>query len=407
MVQLAELEQLVRPVAQLLANIRGRHELRGSGQVRLLVIQPTPFCNLDCTYCYLPNRSSTARMAGATLERIANVVVAGGWLASDATVVWHAGEPLVMPPAWYEDAFALLQSRCPPGTRLTHAFQTNGTLLSERWLPVVGRPDVRLGISIDGPARLHDLRRRSRTGRGTFASVIRGVRLARSAQVPFHVITVLGRESLSHADALIDFYLAEGIEQVCFNVEEIEGSNLASSLAAHDVEHAFCRFFERIIARLAGLEGPLWIREIASALATLAAPPHELQANIQTTPLAILSIDRDGNMSTFSPELLGSTGSAFGGFHFGNVRECDPGDMFRNEHFLRAWTQILAGVDSCRAGCPWFRWCGGGAPANKYFEAGSFAASETLYCRLTKQLVLETVLRAIEQGQAPALARAA
>ena len=28
---------------------------------RLLVLQSTPFCNINCDYCYLPDRSSTAR----------------------------------------------------------------------------------------------------------------------------------------------------------------------------------------------------------------------------------------------------------------------------------------------------------------------------------------------------------
>ena len=26
------------------------------GPIGLVVIQPTPFCNLDCDYCYLPHR---------------------------------------------------------------------------------------------------------------------------------------------------------------------------------------------------------------------------------------------------------------------------------------------------------------------------------------------------------------
>lgn len=394
-------------MAQLLAGNREQESLRGRGQVELLVIQPTPFCNLDCTYCYLPNRSSKKRMNQATLEQIAKVVVAPGWTTSDVTVIWHAGEPLVLPPAWYEDAFALLESYRPAGTQITHAFQTNGTLLRERWLPIAARPDVRLGISLDGPPALHNLRRKTRAGRDTFEAAIRGVRLLRSAGVPFHLITVLGLESLAHADDLMDFYLTEGIERVCFNVEEIEGLNAGSSLDVVDVETAFCRFFERIIARLAALEDPLWIREIAASLATLAVPPLERPANMQTKPLAILSIDCDGNLSTFSPELLGSTGRDFGRFLFGNLADCNPGDILRNRDFLRAWNQIRAGVDACQARCPWFRWCGGGAPANKYFETGSFAATETLYCRLTKKLLLQVVLQAIEQGQASALARAA
>jgi uncharacterized protein len=385
----------------------GRWSLQQCRPVELLVIQPTPFCNLNCTYCYLPDRSSKRRMTTATLEQIAKAVVAGGWAARDVTVVWHAGEPLVLPPSWYEDAFALFESYRPAEVCMTHALQTNGTLLNERWLPIVSRPDVRLGVSVDGPPALHNVRRKTRGGRGTFEAAIRGVRLLRSWGVPFHVITVLSFESLSHPDELIDFYVSEGVERVCFNVEEIEGLNRSSSLAVMGVETAFCEFFRRIIRRLGELKRPLWIREIASSLAAIAAPAHEFLRNPQIEPFAILSIDSDGNLSTFSPELLGSTGTDFGGFRFGNVTDCDPGALLQNENFLRAWSDIAAGVDSCRARCAWFRWCGGGAPANKLFETGSFAVSETLYCRLTKQTLLDVVLEAIEQDQIMVLGRAA
>ena len=34
----------------------------GSGPLELLVIQPTPFCNIDCSYCYLPDRRNTRKI---------------------------------------------------------------------------------------------------------------------------------------------------------------------------------------------------------------------------------------------------------------------------------------------------------------------------------------------------------
>ena len=37
-------------------------------QTRLLILQPTPFCNIACDYCYLPDRDSTARMSLATVR---------------------------------------------------------------------------------------------------------------------------------------------------------------------------------------------------------------------------------------------------------------------------------------------------------------------------------------------------
>jgi hypothetical protein len=60
---------------------------------------------------------------------------------------------------------------------------------------------------------------------------------------------------------------------------------------------------------------------------------------------------------------------------------------------------VAAGVRRCRATCPYFHHCGGGAPANKYFENGSFDSTETLFCRLSHQAVLDVVLDGLERGE--------
>ena len=80
----------------------------GPGPLDLLVVQPTPFCNIDCSYCYLPNRQSTKRISTAVLERLFAEVFNSGIVRGPFTVVWHAGDPLVLPPAFYEEAFDLL-----------------------------------------------------------------------------------------------------------------------------------------------------------------------------------------------------------------------------------------------------------------------------------------------------------
>jgi uncharacterized protein len=62
--------------------------------------------------------------------------------------------------------------------------------------------------------------------------------------------------------------------------------------------------------------------------------------------------------------------------------------------------EIQAGVRRCRESCAYFAFCGGGAPVNKYFENGSFDSTETLFCRLSKQAVLDVVLGKLERPPA-------
>ena len=51
--------------------------------------------------------------------------------------------------------------------------------------------------------------------------------------------------------------------------------------------------------------------------------------------------------------------------------------------------EIGEGIEMCRAECKYFPVCGGGVPSNKVFENGTFASTETMYCRLTKKRVTD------------------
>ena len=43
---------------------------------RLIVLQPTPYCNIRCTYCYLGNRDDKRLMSNAVMEAIREKIFA-------------------------------------------------------------------------------------------------------------------------------------------------------------------------------------------------------------------------------------------------------------------------------------------------------------------------------------------
>ena len=71
----------------------------GFGPLQLLVIQPTPYCNLDCDYCYLPNRDDRHRLPLELLEAALERVLESPYVGGDFTLLWHAGEPRQQPDA--------------------------------------------------------------------------------------------------------------------------------------------------------------------------------------------------------------------------------------------------------------------------------------------------------------------
>src|SRR6476646_4693670 len=102
-----------------------------SPRLRLLVLQPTPFCNIDCSYCYLSDRQSRARMSLETVALACRLVFESPRLDRQLEVAWHGGEPLVVPLRWYEDAVALMAERHAAGLQLTDCFPRLSLLRSE------------------------------------------------------------------------------------------------------------------------------------------------------------------------------------------------------------------------------------------------------------------------------------
>jgi uncharacterized protein len=368
--------------------------------IELLVVQPTPFCNIDCKYCYLPHRNSKAVVARDTLSNLFSQVFASGWVRDRLSVVWHAGEPMVLPIGFYRDAFRMIDRLKPADLPVTHSFQTNGTLINEAWCEFFAEEHVNLGVSIDGPKRLHDRNRLTRSGQGTFDKTIVGIRLLRRYDVPFHVISVLSTASLAAPREMFDFYVEEGIERVCFNVEESEGDHVSQSFADSGVETAYYRFLSEFWRLSATTPGKItFIREIEHALQQIIRPKDAPFGNQLVEPFAITSMDWAGNISTFSPELLGLKNAAYGDFLLGNINSDALVDLPGRPNFTRMLEDIETGVAMCRERCEYFSVCGGGEPVNKLAENGTFASTETTYCRMTKMRGTDLVLDALERVQ--------
>jgi uncharacterized protein len=367
--------------------------------VKLLVLQPTPFCNIDCDYCYLANRLSTKKMLPAQAVEIVDRLVSAGVVGPDLSMVWHAGEPLVLQPSYYHEIFAALAARQYPFT-IRHSFQTNGMLINDEWCEFFQRWSVNVGVSVDGPASIHDAHRKDRSGKGTHAKVMEGIRTLQRNSVPFHAIAVVTAESLLHPEAVIDFFLETAIDRVGFNIEELEGANKSSSVAGDKVSNVR-RFFEVMAEGEERSQGKLTIREFENARGAIKGshvqecPSPDLR-NEQTLPYAILTVAWDGAMTAFSPELIDASSKDYGDFILGNILRDPISDIFNSPKFKVISNAIEEGCKRCAETCQYFSVCGGGAPSNKYFENGSFESTETVYCRSVIQIPIDIMLAQAE-----------
>ena len=153
----------------------------------------------------------------------------------------------------------------------------------------------------------------------------------------------------------------------------------------------------RVLERVNAMQPhTLSIRELRDTFSLIVDPHSEDRCNEQIELLGIVSIDVDGNISTFSPELLGMENASYGDFVFGNVHRNSLEDVLMNPHLIYTHAEIEEGVRHCAESCSHFDFCKGGAPANKLFENGTFASAGTLYCKLTKQVMFDLMLEHLE-----------
>jgi len=282
---------------------------------------------------------------------------------------------------WYEHAYSRLLDVAP--ARTGFAMQSNGIAINDRWIELFRRTNTNVSLSIDGPQRFHDARRRTRNGKSTWKLATGALERLQGAGFDPSVITVLHPDGLKCPEDYYAFYRDNGITQISFSIDELEGANKVSSFAGGDFKGAMSAFLFAMLEQAYRDNFPLHIREVERVAQKLAGV--ELSENEQVEPWAAIVVAADGGVSTFSPELMEVSAPAYGNFVFGNILEGDLEDFSRTQTFLRASHEIAQGVAACKKSCRYFAVCGGGSPVNKLSEKNDMTATETLFCQLTTQ----------------------
>jgi uncharacterized protein len=304
------------------------------------------------------------------------------WAAgSPFDVIWHGGEPLSVGRDHLGDLMR-------PFRGVRHHVQTNATLIDDAWCGFFADHDVRVGVSVDGPADRNGSRV-TWVGRPAYRSIMRGIGLLRRHRVEFSVIAVVSDPTPELAAELYEFFAELGCAVLGVNIEEQEGVNVRSN----DFDARAVTGFWAALTEAWRRNPVLKVREIERVLGYVAAE-FEGRAD-QFLPSAIdpfPTVTHDGDVVLLSPELAGFTDHRGGGFAIGNVL-CTSLASLVAAAASQPWVaEFRAGLGACRATCPYFGFCGGAHAANRYFELGRFDATETDHCRNSKIRLLEGVL---------------
>lgn len=159
-------------------------------------------CNLDCTYCFFLSKEQLYDAAEQRMSEELLVTHLTNLFASQpdgyVEVAWQGGEPTMRGLDFHRRAVALAEELRRPGQQVQHVMQTNGTLIDDRWAAFLAEHRFLVGVSIDGPAELHDAYRVNRAGQGSHAQVVRGWRRLQEHGVDVNVLCTVHAANQDH-----------------------------------------------------------------------------------------------------------------------------------------------------------------------------------------------------------------
>jgi uncharacterized protein len=158
-------------------------------------------CNLDCAYCYYLAKErlyggSRFRMADDLLEDYVRQYIAAQ-PTPEVTFAWQGGEPTLMGLAFFERVVAL-QAQYRGTKCIINTLQTNATTLNDDWCRFFKQHDFLIGVSLDGPRRLHDIYRVDKGGHPTFDAVIDGIGRLQRHGVAYNILTCVSAANAAH-----------------------------------------------------------------------------------------------------------------------------------------------------------------------------------------------------------------
>lgn len=178
----------------------------GQGKPQLpfsVLAKPTgAVCNLDCAYCFFLPKQALYGTGPQEMSEAALQTYLTNLLQSQpdgpVSIGWQGGEPTMRGLPFFRRAVVLAAQLARPGQQISHTLQTNGTLLDDAWGAFLAEHRFLVGLSIDGPAHLHDAYRVNHVGRGSHAQVVRGWQVLARHKVDTNILCTVHAVNQGH-----------------------------------------------------------------------------------------------------------------------------------------------------------------------------------------------------------------
>lgn len=183
--------------------------------VSVLIKPSSSLCNMTCSYCFYNTIAEEREIASygfmelSTLENIVKKTFEfseGG----SCTFAFQGGEPTLSGLDFFEK-FIEFQKIYNNGSQINNVIQTNGIVIDEKWAIFFKENNFLVGLSLDGPKKIHDARRRKKNNKGSFNSVMKAKKIMDKHNIEYNVLSVVDTLLAINVKEVYTFFKKENI----------------------------------------------------------------------------------------------------------------------------------------------------------------------------------------------------
>ncbi len=178
--------------------------------IGVLIKPSSSKCNLRCRYCFYHSVAENRLIDdfGFMSEETIETIIKKTLLFADslATFSFQGGEPMLRGVDFYKKVIELQRKHNVKNVRIENCLQTNGILIDDEWADFLKENDFLVGISLDGPERMHDLNRVDAAERGTFQRVMDAIDRMKRIDVRFNILFVVTESCARSPDNVYRFF---------------------------------------------------------------------------------------------------------------------------------------------------------------------------------------------------------
>lgn len=188
--------------------------------INILIKPASSACNMACRYCFyrdVAEHRAQAFEGMLSLADMERVIEAGMEYAEHlCSFAFQGGEPTLAGLDFYRQVVELQKKYARPGVEIRNAIQTNGLRIDEEWAKFFAEQHFLVGLSLDGPADLHNLNRVDTADDGTFNRVLRAAQLMEKHGAEFNILCVVTGRNARSVEKIYRFYRKQGFRWLQF-----------------------------------------------------------------------------------------------------------------------------------------------------------------------------------------------